>query len=36
MIKELLERWPLIGQLRTGADGTGPEAMSHHTRNLVA
>lgn len=35
MIKELLERWPLIHQLRTGADGTGAEAMSPHTRNLV-
>jgi len=34
MLKELLERWPLIRQLRTGADGTGPEAMSERTRSL--
>src|SRR5579884_3478807 len=34
MLKDLLSRWPLIQQLRTGADGTGPEAMSEHTRNL--
>ena len=35
MIKELLERWPLIRQIRTGADGTGPEAMSERTKNLL-
>ena len=35
MLKDLLERWPLIRQIRTGADGTGPEAWSEHTRNLV-
>src|SRR5580692_11506658 len=34
MIKELLSRWPLIQQIRSGADGTGPEAMSARTRNL--
>ena len=28
MIKKLLESWPLIQQIRNGADGTGPEAMS--------
>ena len=33
-LKDLLDRWPLIGQIQTGADGTGPEAMSHRTRNL--
>jgi len=27
-------RWPLIEQLRTGRDGTGPEAMSDATRAL--
>jgi formate dehydrogenase major subunit len=34
MIKELLSRWPLVQQIRSGADGTGPEAMSARTRNL--
>ena len=34
MLKDLLSRWPLIQQLRTGADGTGMESMSEHTRNL--
>lgn len=34
MIKELLSRWPLIQQIRSGGDGTGPEAMSARTRNL--
>ncbi len=34
MLKELLDRWPLVRQLRTGADGTGPEAMSEQTNNL--
>ena len=27
-------RWPLLEQLRTGRDGTGPEAMSDATRQL--
>ena len=31
----LLSRWPLLQQIRTGADGTGPEAMSQRTRNLL-
>ena len=35
MLKDLLDRWPVIRQIRTGADGTGPEAWSEHTRNLV-
>ena len=35
MLAELLNRWPVIRQLRTGADGTGPEAMSERTRNLA-
>jgi formate dehydrogenase major subunit len=34
MIRELLSRWPLIQQIRTGADGTGFEAMTERTRNL--
>ena len=28
MFDDLLSRWPLIQQIKTGADGTGPEAMS--------
>ena len=35
MIKELLGRWPLIRQIKTGADGTGPEAMSLRTKTLL-
>src|SRR3954462_10509561 len=34
MLKDLLSNWPLLQQIRTGADGTGAEAMSEHTRNL--
>jgi len=34
VIKQLLERWPLIRQMQSGADGTGAEAMSQRTRNL--
>ena len=34
MLRSLLSRWPLIEQIRTGADGTGPEAMSSRTREL--
>jgi formate dehydrogenase major subunit len=34
MIREFLSRWPLILQLRNGADGTGVEAMTDRTRNL--
>ncbi len=34
MLKSLLSRWPLIEQIRTGADGTGPESMSRRTREL--
>ena len=34
MIGKFLSRWPLIVQLRTGADGTGVEAMTDRTRNL--
>lgn len=35
MIKDLLSRWPVIRQFQTGCDGTGPEAMSQRTRELV-
>ena len=35
MIKDLLSRWPVIRQLQTGSDGTGAEAMSRQTRELV-
>jgi len=34
MLAELLLKWPLIRQLKSGADGTGAEAMSERTRNL--
>jgi formate dehydrogenase major subunit len=33
-LKKLLSDWPLIQQLRTGADGTGSEAMTERTRTL--
>ena len=36
MLKDLLLKWPLVRQITTGADGTGPEAMSDETRNLRA
>ena len=31
---DLLARWPLMQQLRTGADGTGKESWSARTHNL--
>ena len=34
VLQDLLSRWPLIQQLRSGTDGTGSEAMSRRTRNL--
>ena len=34
MLTDLLSRWPLIQQIKTGADGTGPESYSERTRNL--
>ena len=34
MLAELLLKWPLIRQLKTGTDGTGAEAMSDATREL--
>jgi len=35
MIKDLVLRWPLIRQIVSGGDGTGPEAMSLRTQNLL-
>ena len=34
MLKNLLSSWPLIQQIRTGADGTGAESMTQRTRDL--
>jgi len=34
VIRKLLSQWPLLQQIRTGADGTGREAMTERTRNL--
>jgi formate dehydrogenase major subunit len=34
VLAELLLKWPLIRQLRTGADGTGVESMSEATHAL--
>lgn len=34
MFNDLLSHWPLIQQIKTGSDGTGPEAMSRRTHNL--
>src|SRR5437764_1424083 len=34
MLAELLLKWPLIRQLKSGADGTGVEAMSDATHAL--
>lgn len=34
MIKDLLMRWPLIRQIKTGGNGTGREAMSDRTCGL--
>jgi formate dehydrogenase major subunit len=34
VLNDLLSRWPLIQQIKTGADGTGSEAMSERTRKL--
>jgi formate dehydrogenase major subunit len=30
-----LARWPVIQQILSGGDGTGPEAMSEHTQQLL-
>jgi formate dehydrogenase major subunit len=32
--KELLSRWPVVKQIKTGGDGTGVEAMSDRTAGL--
>jgi formate dehydrogenase major subunit len=34
LFDDSLSRWPLIQQIKTGADGTGRESMSERTRNL--
>jgi len=34
VLKNLLSNWPLVEQIKSGADGTGAEAMSERTRNL--
>jgi formate dehydrogenase major subunit len=34
VLNDLLSRWPLIQQIKTGANGNGPESMSERTRNL--
>ena len=34
MLTNLLSRWPLIQQIKTGANGNGVESMSERTRNL--
>jgi formate dehydrogenase major subunit len=34
VLKSLLSRWPLIEQIRSGVDGTGPESMTERTREL--
>jgi formate dehydrogenase major subunit len=36
MAPRWLSRWPLLAQIRTGADGTGREAMTPRTRALGA
>jgi formate dehydrogenase major subunit len=33
--RDLLSRWPVVKQFKTGGDGTGAEAMSERTRNLA-
>jgi formate dehydrogenase major subunit len=35
MVKEFLNRWPVVRQILTRSDGTGAEAMSERTRNLA-
>ena len=35
MIKEIALRWPVVRQILYGGDGTGPEAMSDETRNML-
>jgi len=35
VLGKLLSRWPLIQQIKTGADGNGVESMSERTRTLL-
>ena len=35
VLKKLLAQWPLITQIKTGADGTGPESMTQATHELT-
>src|ERR1700755_2094613 len=35
MLKNLLPSWPVVRQLKTGGDGTAPEAMSDATLALA-
>jgi formate dehydrogenase major subunit len=35
MLKKLVAEWPLLKQVRHGLRGTGAEAMSERTRNLI-
>jgi formate dehydrogenase major subunit len=35
MLRELISRWPVIKQIKTGADGTGEESWTDRTRTLV-
>jgi formate dehydrogenase major subunit len=34
MLKDVLSRWPVFRQIRTGANGNGAESWSERTRNL--
>lgn len=34
MLKNLLSRWPVLQQIKTGSDGTGSESWSERTRTL--
>ena len=34
MLKHLFSQWPVIQQIKTRSDGTGPEAWSDRTQNL--
>jgi formate dehydrogenase major subunit len=33
-IRQLIAQWPLLKQIATGGDGTGPEAMTEETRSI--
>ena len=34
MLKDLLSRWPVLQQIKSGSDGTGSESWSERTRTL--